>query len=86
MNTLNNYIVVKKISEEIKSKSGLTISDSDMTDMRYYKGVVMLDNEDYDKVKKGDTLYYDKAQGNPFRLNGESCTIIRTVDIVMVEK
>lgn len=85
MHTLNNYIVVKKLSEEIKSKSGLVMSDSDLTDMRYYKGEVVMDNADYDKVKKGDILYYDKVAGQPFRHEGEPCTIIRVSDIVMVE-
>ena len=85
MKTLNNYIVVKKITEEIKSSSGLIVSSSDMQEMRYFKGEVVMDNGDYTKVKKGDQLYYDKVAGQPFRLNGEPCTIIRTSDIVMVD-
>ncbi len=85
MNTLNDNIVIKKINEEIKTSSGLVVSDSDMASMRYYRGIIMMDNPDYTKVKKGDIIYYDKVAGQPFIFNGEPCLIIRTSDIKIVE-
>jgi len=86
MQTLNTFIAVKKLTEEIKTSSGLLVSDSDISQMRYTRAEVVMDNADYDKVKKGDIIYYDKVQGQPFVTSeGEHCIIIHTSFIVMVE-
>ena len=41
MQAVNKYIVIKKINEEYKTKSGLLLSNEDMSSLRYHKAIVI---------------------------------------------
>ena len=41
MQAVNKYIVIKKINEEYKTKSGLLLSNEDMSSLRYHKALVV---------------------------------------------
>ena len=60
MQTINKYIIIKSIHEEYKTKSGLLLSNEDMSSLRYHKGVVVNPGTNVNTVKKDDTIFFDK--------------------------
>ena len=59
MKAIGKYIVINKVSEEIKTDIGLTLSGSMTDHIRYKKGVVVNPGTDVSTLKSGDTIYYD---------------------------
>jgi co-chaperonin GroES (HSP10) len=84
MQAINKYIVIKKINEEYKTKSGLLLSNEDVSSLRYHKGVVHNPGTNVDSVKKEDVIFFDKAAGHSMIINDETYTIIEERDVVVV--
>tara|TARA_R100000773_G_scaffold44099_1_gene44058 strand:- start:1066 stop:1323 length:258 start_codon:yes stop_codon:yes gene_type:complete len=84
MKPIGKYIVIKPIEEELKTKSGLLLSNEDANNFRYKKGKVVKSGTDVSVIKSEDIIYYDKAAGHQMFINDEVYMIILERDVVVV--
>tara|TARA_Y100001938_G_C7821687_1_gene296944 strand:- start:136 stop:393 length:258 start_codon:yes stop_codon:yes gene_type:complete len=84
MKPIGKYIVIKKIDEELKTKSGLLLSAQDASGFRYKKAEVVKQGTDVSVIKEGDIIYYDKASGHEMLINDNPYTVILERDVVVV--
>jgi co-chaperonin GroES (HSP10) len=84
MKAVGSYILIREPYEEKKSKSGLILTGSEGSEMRYGKGVVLTVGDKVVAVKEGDEIYFDKRQGHQVRLEGELVGVIREGDVVVI--
>jgi len=84
MKPVGKYILIQAIEEEIKTKSGLILSNEDANSYRYKKGKVVQTGAGVQEVKSKDTIYYDKQAGHSMLIDNESYTIITERDVVVV--
>jgi len=86
---IRDRILVKRIEDELKTKSGLVLSDD--TKERPTKGEVLAVGEgkmtDEGKIlpmviKKGDTVVYPKYAGHHIKINGEEVLILDENEIL----
>jgi len=84
MKPINKYIVVQKIEEELKTESGLLLSQEDAKNFRYAKARVVKAGSNVDVIKDGDLIYYDKSSGHTMIIEDEPYTIILERDVVVV--
>ena len=81
---INKYIVVQKLEEELKTESGLLLSQEDASNFRYAKAEVVKVGTNVDVIAEGDTIYYDKSSGHTMLIENEPYTIILERDVVVV--
>jgi|TARA_B110000503_G_scaffold65815_2_gene103340 chaperonin GroES len=90
---LRNFLVVKKINDENRTKSGLQLSDD--TKERPTKGTVLevgagRMNDDGKTlpmvVKKGDTILYPKYSGHPAKVNNQEYLILGEDEVLAILK
>jgi co-chaperonin GroES (HSP10) len=84
MRTIGKYIAIKKIEEEVRTASGLLLSNKDIGDMRYAKGLAVKVGGDVVGISDGDTVYYDKSRSYTMVVEGDAYTIISERDVVVV--
>ena len=84
MRAINRYIIVRAISEEVVSSSGLLLSSDDVNEMRYKKAKVHNVGTAVEGIKDGDYIYYDKSAGHSIVLDGDKYTVILDRDVVVV--
>ena len=84
MKAINKYIIIEKISEEMRTESGLLLSGEDANEFRYNKGVVVCPGTNVDTVNEGDVIYYDKSSGHTMVIQDKKYTIILERDVVVV--
>jgi len=84
MQAINKYIIIKKVSEEYKTKSGLLLSNEDVSSLRYHKAVVFNPGTNVETVKTDDVIFFDKTAGHSMIINDETYTIIEERDVVVV--
>ena len=84
MKPIGKYIIIKTITEEVKTSSGLLLSQSDVDDFRYRKGSVVKTLTDVTVIKALDLIYYDKNAGHTMMIDDNTYTIIQERDVVIV--
>lgn len=84
MKPIGKYIVIKKIEEELKTESGLLLSNQDAANFRYKKGEVIKEGTDVKVIANGDIIYYDGAAGHEMLIDNNPYTIILERDVVVV--
>ena len=84
MKPIGKYIIIKTITEEVKTSSGLLLSQSDVDDFRYRKGSVVKTGTDLTVIKALDLIYYDKNAGHTMMIDDNTYTIIQERDVVIV--
>ena len=84
MKPIGTYIAIKKVKEEITTKSGLLLSGDDVDGIRYKKATVAESGTDVTVINKGDTIYYDSRTGYTMFIEDEQFTIIQEHDVVVV--
>lgn len=84
MKAINKYIIIEKVTEEVKTESGLLLSGEDTNEFRYNKGIVVVPGTSVDTVKEGDIIYYDKSSGHTMVIKDKKHTIILERDVVVV--
>ena len=84
MRAINKYIIIEKISEEMKTESGLLLSGEDANEFRYSKGRVVNPGTNVETVNEGDVIYYDKSSGHTMVIQDKKYTIILERDVVVV--
>lgn len=83
MKAIGTNVVVRKITEEVKSKSGLILSEISEKDIRYKLAEVVSVGEDVKDLSDGDRIYYDSAAGSEIRIDGEKLTVVNERNIVV---
>lgn len=84
MKVLSKYLIVKKINEKKQAGSGLILSGSEVSDMRYHKAIVHKVGDNINGINTEDTILYDKVQSHEVILDNERMTIIQEKDVVCV--
>ena len=83
MKAIGTNVVVRKTLEEVKSKTGLILSEVNEKDIRYKLAEVVSAREDVKDLSSGDSVYYDSAAGSDIRINGEKLTVVNERNIVV---
>jgi len=84
MKAIGKYVVIKPITEELKTNSGLILTAEDADEFRYKKGTVIKPGTDVSEIKEGQTIYYDKSAGFSLLIHNDNFTVITERDIVVV--
>ena len=84
MKPIGKYIVIKTIKEELKTESGLLLSNEDANNFRYKKGQVIKPGTDVSVINIDDFIYYDGAAGHKMLIEDNPYTIITERDVVVV--
>lgn len=84
MKAIGKHIIIENIEEQIKTKSGLLLSQEDVSELRYKKGKVVTPGTQVEVIKSGDIVYYDKHSGHTMMIGSESYSIISEKDVVVV--
>ncbi len=84
MKPIGKNIVIKKVEEEITTSSGILLSQDDVSQFRYSKGVVVKTGTDVDVIKDDDEIYYDNRAGYTMMIYNDKYTIISERDVVIV--
>jgi|TARA_R110002012_G_scaffold321983_1_gene553054 co-chaperonin GroES (HSP10) len=84
MKPIGKYIVIQTIKEELRTESGLLLSQEDASNFRYKKGTVIKPGTEVDVMNEGDMIYYDKAAGHQMFIQDAIYTVIQERDVVVV--
>ncbi len=81
---IGKYIVINEVKEELKTSSGLLLSNEDAGKMRYKRGRVVAPGTDVSVINVDDEIYYDKGSGFTMLIDDDPYTIIMERDVVIV--
>ena len=84
MHLIGKNILIVPVSEEEKTKSGLLISGTETSNMRYQKANVEAVGTDVAHIKPGNVIYFDKANSHDIRINDKPFKVILERDVVVV--
>jgi len=84
MRPIGKYIAIKEIKEEVKTESGLLLSNKDVGDIRYKKAIVAEPGTLVEVIVSDDVIYYDSTAGYSMFIENEQFTIIQERDVVVV--
>ena len=84
MKPIGKYIIIKPIEEELKTASGLLLSQEDESGFRYKKGKVVKPGTDVENISDNDLIYYDKSAGHQMFIKDEVFMVILERDVVVV--
>jgi len=85
MQAVNYYIIVDKIKEKPKSKSGFVMTELQNTDIRYLKGKVISVGDQVIGVKEEDVVWYNKNAGHSIEFDDKLLYVIKNGDVVIIE-
>ncbi len=85
MKPIGKYIIINIINENVKTDSGLILSDDEVTTFRYKKAEVVKVGTDVSVISDGDFIYYDRNSGHSMIINGETYSVITERDVVVVD-
>lgn len=83
---LNNNIIIKKVSEEVKSKCGIILVSSAEDRERNDIGEVVAISDNVDELEIGQQVIYSKYAGSTLKQDGEDYLIISIDDILAVKE
>ena len=83
MKAIGQFVVLRKQIEEVKSSSGLIMTEYTDKDIRYKLAEVVSEGEEVNGLAEGDMVYYDSAAGSEIRVEGEKLTVIPDRQIVV---
>jgi|TARA_R110002050_G_scaffold278388_2_gene424415 co-chaperonin GroES (HSP10) len=84
MKPIGKYIVITEVKEEMKTSSGLLLSNEDAGKMRYKRGLVVAPGTDVTVIGVDDEIYFDKGSGFTMLIEDNPYTIILERDVVIV--
>ena len=85
MKAIGNYILIEKIEPKTKKVGGLLITEKLDTNNRYIKAKIISIGDKVQVLKDGDTVYYDKTRETGVDYNDKIYTVIRDIDVVLVD-
>lgn len=83
MKAIGSHVVLRKKEEEIKSKSGLILTEANEINIRYKLAEVVSAGDDVKDLSQGDSVYFDSAAGSDIRIGGEKLTVVYERNIVV---
>lgn len=83
MKAIGSHVVLRKVEEEVKSKSGLILTEANEMNIRYKLAEVVTAGEDVKDLSEGDQVYFDSAAGSDIRIGGEKLTVVYERNIVV---
>ena len=85
MKAVNNYIIINKIKVIPKKVSGLELTESQDTDIRYLKGKIISVGDGVVGINAGDIVWYDKHAGHGIEFDNNYYYVIKHSDVVIIE-
>ena len=85
MKPIGKYIIINKISEQVKTDSGLILSDDEATTFRYKKAEVVKVGTEVTAIAAGDIIYYDRNTGHTMIIDETTYSVITERDVVVVD-
>ena len=82
---LNNNVIIKKVSEEVKTKSGIILTSSVEDRERNDIGEVVAVSDSISDLEIGNQVIYSKYSGSTLKEDGEEYLIISIDDILAVK-
>ena len=83
---LGNNVIIKKVSEEVKSKSGIILMSGSEDRERNDIGEVVAMSAHIDELELGQQVIYSKYAGSTLKEDGEDYLIIDFDDILAVKE
>ena len=83
MKAIGSHVVLRKKEEEVKSKSGLILTEANEMNIRYKLAEVVSAGDDVKDLSQGDSVYFDSAAGSDIRIGGEKLTVVYERNIVV---
>ena len=83
---LNNMVIIKKLEEEVKSKSGIILAPSTEGRERNDLGEVMAIADGINELTIGNKVIYSRYAGSSLKQDGEDYLIISIDDILAVKE
>jgi co-chaperonin GroES (HSP10) len=80
MKMLNSNICCKNLDEITEKKGNFIVA----TKNKSYKTLQVVDSGEIDEIKVGKTIYVPKNSGNDVEIGGETWTIVRASDIILI--
>jgi co-chaperonin GroES (HSP10) len=84
MKVLNKYILAERVTEQKQTKTGLLLTGSDSSDMRYHKAKVFDVGIQVSGIQYGDVIMYDKVNSHDVFINETRYVILQEKDVVVV--
>lgn len=83
---LNSMVIIKKLEEEVKSKSGIILTASTEDRERNDLGEVVAVSKEVTELKIGDKVIYSRYAGSTLKQDDEDYLIINIDDILAVKE
>ena len=84
MRAIGNRLLILPI-EKPKQQGGIFLSDKDRAEARYVTAIVESPGDEVPGIKKGDKIWYDKANCFEIMEKDKIFTIIKFGDVIMVD-
>ncbi len=85
MKAVNHYVVVDRIKENKKTKSGLILDETKDEEIRYFKGKIISAGNLVEVIKENDIVWYDRHAGHGIEFEDKFYFVIKSSDIVLVD-
>jgi len=85
MRAIGKNILMTPLKEQVKSLTGLILSNEDVAKMRYKRGTIQKVGDEVSGIKEGDLVQYDAMAGHSMLISGQEYTLINERDVVIVE-
>lgn len=83
MKALNNFVIVRRIEEEVKKESGLIVTDLTDRAIRYKLGEVVSCGDFVLGLDAKDRIYFDSAASSEIRIEGEKLYVVPDRQVVI---
>jgi len=84
MIVISKYIFIEPIEEEIKTESGILLTNDEAHQRRYHKGRVYEVGNEVHLINPDDEIYYDFRGAHTLLIEGKKITVIQERDVVVV--
>tara|TARA_B100000768_G_scaffold157939_1_gene156265 strand:- start:906 stop:1163 length:258 start_codon:yes stop_codon:yes gene_type:complete len=84
MRPISKYILIEPIEEEIRTESGILLTNHEAQSRRYHKGKVHGVGNEVQGIVESDEVYYDFRNAHTLLIEGKKITVIQERDIVVV--
>jgi len=84
MRPISKYILIEPIEEEIRTDSGILLTNDEAQRRRYHKGKVHSVGNEVQGIVESDEVYYDFRNAHTLLIEGKKITVIQERDVVVV--
>jgi|EP01047_Picozoa_sp_COSAG01_P022420 co-chaperonin GroES (HSP10) len=84
MRPISKFILIEPIEEELKTESGILLTNDEAQRRRYHKGRVHAVGNEVQGIVDNDEIYYDFRNAHTLLIEGKKITVIQERDVVVV--